>query len=302
VTLISVVIPTRDRAGVLGDCLETLRGQDIEPDSLEVVVLDDGSSCDLRPLVQAASSDRVPMRLERQRPAGLNPARNRGAQVARGPVVAYLDDDVLVSAGWARAIRDSFERDEWDALAGAIELKLEGPEPPWLTADLRTFLAELDLGPRARWLADEAGPFGANCAVRRSTVLDLGGFRPDLDRQGTALVSNGEIEFFQRLRRAGGRVAYAPDAHVLHRVPRDRLTLDWFKRRAFAQGVSDELMRGPARGPEWGRRLLREALRTARAGPIMLRRLGRSQATVNANIWLAYCEGRRNTLRELRLR
>jgi hypothetical protein len=99
------------------------------------------------------------------------------------------------------------------------------------------------------------------------------------------------------VRAAGGLLVYAPDAAVLHRVGGDRLTKRWFLRRAFAQGVSDELLREPARGVRRALRLAREAVRCGRAAPILARRLVEGRGPVDARIWMSYCRGRMAALR-----
>jgi hypothetical protein len=76
-------------------------------------------------------------------------------------------------------------------------------------------------------------------------------------------------------------------------VPAERLTEAWFRRRAFAQGVSDELLRAPAATqPERARRIARELVRGGRAAPILARRLAERRGSADARIWLSYCRGR----------
>src|SRR4029077_2517732 len=103
-------------------------------------------------------------------------------------IVAFLDDDTLVSPHWATAVIDAFERFGCDGLAGRIQLQLEGPEPRWLGTRLRAYLSELDFGPQAR-LLERGEPYGANCAVTASAARAIGGFRSGLDRTGTSLIS-----------------------------------------------------------------------------------------------------------------
>jgi glucosyl-dolichyl phosphate glucuronosyltransferase len=294
---LSAVVPTRDRPDLLADCLATLAAQRIDAGVLDVVVVDDGGTRDLAPAVAASTSARVPIRLVRQAPSGLNAGRDRGVAETEGEIVAFLDDDTLVSGHWAAAVLGAFARLGCAALAGRIELLLEGPLPRWLTPARRRYLSELELGGAARELDDEL-PFGANCAVTRAAYERAGGFRAGLDRDGVSLVSNGEIEFFARVRAQGGRVAYDPAAHVLHRVAAERLTEAWFLRRAFAQGISDELMCAPAAaGPERTRRIAREVVRGGRAAPILARRLAEGRGPADARIWLSYCRGRVAALR-----
>jgi len=302
---LSVIVPTHERPEALRRCLETLRAQDLARERFEVLVVDDGSRSDIAAVVDSvaaagAVAGAVAMRCERQPNGGLNSARNRGAQAATGDVLAFLDDDTLVSRGWAAAMLSAFERQPCAAVGGRVELSLEGPAPGWLTVR-RYYLAEYDLGSEPSWLEDDPVPVGANCAVRRSDFERIGGFRPGLDRVGGSLVSNGDTEFFRRLRAAGGRLRYEPAAHVLHCVPAERLTVPFFVRRHHSQGVSDELMFALEQPAPPARRAARAARALARQAPAMtntvLRDLARGRGLINARFFAAYWRGRFAALR-----
>ena len=246
---LSAIVPTHNRPDQLRACLETLRVQDADPGEVEVIVVDDGSPSEMTAVVaEVAAAGKIEMRCERLSAIGLNGARNHGAAVARGEVLAFLDDDTLVSGGWARALIQAFAEYPCAAAGGRVRLRLDGPEPSWLVTR-RCYLAEYDLGDEPFWVETDdidgrdAMPVGANCAVRRSDFERLGGFVVGLDRIGRSLVSNGDTEFFHRLRAADGSMRYVPEASVLHCVPADRLTVEFFTRRYYAQGISDELLR-----------------------------------------------------------
>lgn len=271
---LSAIVPTHNRPDVLERCLETLQSQDADSRDFEVVVVDDGSEVDVPALVsRVAARGPIPMRCERQELGGLNRARNRGVAASHGEVLAFLDDDTLVSAGWASALLRTFSEFPCAGIGGKVELALEAPAPPWLAARAY-YLAEYDLGPESRWLRGEPHsggdplPVGANCAVRRREFDRLDGFRSGLDRIGGSLVSNGDTDFFRRLRASGGRMRYEAQASVLHCVPRERLTLRYFAKRSYAQGISDELLFADPRPYSWRRRLGRA--RFAVAGLKML--------------------------------
>ena len=88
--LVSVVIPSYNCGGVIGDTLESVLAQDYP--ALEVIVVDDGSTDDTCDVV-ARYGDRVT--LLQQRNAGAAVARNAGIRCARGDYVALLDADDL---------------------------------------------------------------------------------------------------------------------------------------------------------------------------------------------------------------
>ena len=288
---LSVIIPTRDRPGLLRDCLRTIQTQHIGTGQVEVVVVDDGSEQRLEPVLAHALGP-IEIRCVRTPPGGLNAARNCGVHETTGTILAFLDDDTLLAPGWASAIIGAFESAECAGLAGRITLQFEGTPPRWLSKPQRDYLAEFDLGDQPRWLDRGPVPVGANCAVRREALQRIGGFRVGLDRLGSSLVSNGDTEFFRRLRTTGGRLRYEPAARVLHRVPPSRLTSSFFRRRAYAQGISDVLLaHTDGRG---SRSMLvgRELWRYGRAGPILARGLLTGAGPMNALQWTSYCHGR----------
>jgi glycosyltransferase involved in cell wall biosynthesis len=296
--VLTAIIPTHNRPMVLRRCLETLQQQEVDPGRFEVIVIDDGSPVDIGEVV-AEVSERGPLELrcERLELTGLNGGRNRGAALASGEVLAFLDDDTLVSRGWAPALLRAFEQHPCAAVGGKIELALEGPEPEWLPRR-RYYLAEYDLGPEPFWLDDElvdgrdSSPVGANCAIRRSEFERLGGFRSGLDRIADSLVSNGDTEFFRRLRAEGGRMRYEPDAGVRHCVPANRLTVDYFVKRHYAQGVSDELLLALRGEPvSWRRRRILLG-KLAESSERLAKDVMRGRGTVEGRFQFSYWAGR----------
>jgi glycosyltransferase involved in cell wall biosynthesis len=287
VPALAVVVPTRNRADLLADCLDSLARQTLA--DLEILVVDDGSD---QPLAAHVAKAAPRARCHRQEPGGLNAARNTAVELTSAPLIAFVDDDTLVPPQWAAAVVEAFATTDCSGLGGRVELVLPHDPPRWLTAARRSYLAEVELGPERRWMRGRELPVGANCAVRRPALEDIGGFRDGLDRVGTSLISSGDTDFFLRLRAAGGRLLYEPAAWLQHRVPADRLTFEWFRRRAYAQGISDELLQGD-RGRSRSSRLLRERVRSGRAAPIAAKAIVNRRGTANARIWLSYCRGRR---------
>jgi glycosyltransferase involved in cell wall biosynthesis len=294
--ILSVVIPTRGRPERLGACLASLATAHVPGGGWEVLVVDDGTEPPLEAQVAAfADAAGLEVRYLRQAPAGLNAARNRGAVEAAGEAVAFLDDDTVVDLEWPRAMAAAFADPECDAVAGRVALRLEEVAPVWLTPKLRRYLAEYDLGDAPRTVTGDPVPVGANCGVRRATWSAVGGFAAGLDRAGASLVSNGDTEFFRRLLAGGGRIRYVPEARVQHCVPAERLTLQFFRRRAYAQGASDALLAVAATGRAGT--MLREAVRAGRTAPIAARGVVEGRGATTAQFWLQYCRGRMSIIR-----
>lgn len=298
---LAVVVPTHERPDVLAGCLASLQAQTAPVGQVEVLVIDDGSKSDIGAVVEAATA-RGPLKIrcDRQELSGLNTARNRGVSGTTAEVVAFIDDDTLLAPEWATALLDAFRSENCAAVGGRTTLAVEGAEPAWV-AEWRYYLAEYDLGELRRPLEPgDPMPVGANCAVRREIFFSAGGFRPGLDRIGSSLVSNGDTEFFRRLRRKGHGLFYVGDAHAVHRVPRSRLTLEYFRRRHRAQGVSDELiLRSEGHAASLGHRvgLSREVARAAwRYGAAELRGRSAERERLLLGYWSSRLAATRLTL------
>jgi glycosyltransferase involved in cell wall biosynthesis len=202
---LSVAIPTRNRAGYLSVALESLSNQDLDHAAeLEIVVVDDAST-DATPSV-ASHAGIGYVRFDRER--GLNAARNAGVGATTAPLIAFIDDDVLVPKGWARALLDGAARHpEADAFGGPIRARFEGPTPRACGRE-KPAITTLDLG------SDDVEAqmvWGSNMIIRRSAIERYGHFDEALSGHGD------EEDWLLALRAAGGTIVYLAAAGVDHR-------------------------------------------------------------------------------------
>jgi glycosyltransferase involved in cell wall biosynthesis len=170
-TLVSVVIPTRNRWALLARAaLRSVRAQ--TGVATETIVVDDGST-DPMPEELSHGGDVRVVRLPDRR--GVAAARNAGIGIARGDWIAFLDDDDLWSPDKLRAQLDAAERDAADMVyAGVVSLDANG------TAQYAFPLPPSKELPR-RLLAGSALPAGcSNVIARTALVRELGGFDEEL--------------------------------------------------------------------------------------------------------------------------
>jgi glycosyltransferase involved in cell wall biosynthesis len=210
--MISIVIPTFNRANRLQELLESI-GRMHRPAHLawEVVVVDNNSN-DATPDVAGrfVQRDLFPVRYVFEGKQGISHARNRGVMEARGSVIACVDDDCVVHESWLAEIADEFARDEQlMMLGGRVELF----DPADAPMTVRTGRKRLDL-------TDDVTAFehliGCNLAFRRAAHERVGGFDPRYGAGSGLLPSNEDSEFAYRVVSLGGRVVYAPDVVVYH--------------------------------------------------------------------------------------
>jgi HAD superfamily hydrolase (TIGR01662 family) len=220
----AVVIPTIGRP-CLADCLDALDGSRGEPPE-EIVIVDDRPG-DGPPLPVPRGIDARVVRSGGRGPAA---ARNAGWTVTTAPWVAFLDDDVRVTATW----RDDLERD----------LKSASPETGGVQGRIRVPL------PRDRRPTDwERGTAGladawwitADMAYRRDALVETGGFDERFPR-----AFREDADLALRVMDAGWTLTRG-ERSTLHPV---RAASRWASLKAQAGNADDALMRA-VHGPHW---------------------------------------------------
>jgi glucosyl-dolichyl phosphate glucuronosyltransferase len=244
--LISVVLCTRNRADLLRRALDTLAAQDLDPSSYEIVLVDNASSDHTSQVVQAFPGAATLRHLREDR-IGLCVARNTGWRAARGAIVAYFDDDAEACSSWLTAVKDIFSRPDAarvGAVGGPVAPIWQMQRPDWLPDAVAGSLTIVDWGPNEKDILDLDREWlvGANMAVPRRVLEEVGGFHPLLDRIGSNLLSSGDVHLQKQIVRHGYSCVYSPAMAIRHLVPPSRLRKDWFRRRFFWQGVSDATM------------------------------------------------------------
>jgi GT2 family glycosyltransferase len=198
---LSVVIPTFRRPDLLERCLAAAASQDLDRQAYEIIVVNDGPDAVTRHLVESRAQRMTagPRIRYLAMPGRCGPAaaRNRGWHAAEGSIIAFTDDDTIPERQWLREGCAALTP-EWVAVWGRVRV----PVPPAATD------YERDAG-----RLDNAEFVTANCFVRRSALVTVGGF----DERFRAAWREDSDLFFSLLERAG-RVAPAPRAVVLHPV------------------------------------------------------------------------------------
>lgn len=220
---LSVVIATRDRAERLARLLSSLEGE--APTLLEVAVVDNGSSDGTGDLLARWCSSRPWARAQRHEPQGKSGALNAALGQVRSAWVAFLDDDVEVRPGWARALLDAAGSSDAVALQGRILPSAAALADPRSMARWRRLgtLPHVDLG---EGLAERRTLTGANMAVRRASLEAIGGFDERLGPGAAGLSEDTDLA--RRLRSAGGRILYVGSATVEHELDLERLSDEYF--------------------------------------------------------------------------
>ncbi len=120
----SVVLSTRDRPERLARCLSSLLA--LQYPSYEVIVVDNAPSTSATAdFIQQRYADEPKIRYVREDRPGLSAGRNRGIVGARGGIIAFTDDDVVVDAYWLAGLVQGFSVTENVACVTGLILPLE---------------------------------------------------------------------------------------------------------------------------------------------------------------------------------
>lgn len=103
--IISIIIITRNRADFLDHCLASIVNQAVYP--REVIVVDNASTDHTQSVIEKYKKI-LPIKLIRETRIGIPYARNTGMTIARGNIIAFLDDDCIASGMWLSSIEKFF--------------------------------------------------------------------------------------------------------------------------------------------------------------------------------------------------
>lgn len=233
---VSVVICayTEARWTDLVAAVDQVRRQSMPPREIIVVV-------DHNPRLQERAGAQFPdaVVVENKEQRGLSGARNSGVAVARGLVVAFLDDDALAAPDWLARLSAAYADPYVIGVGGTIEPMWLTGEPPWFPDEFNWVVGCTYRG-MPRTTARVRNLIGCNMSFRREVFQAVGGFRNDIGRIGTRPLGCEETEFCIRAVQHWPEHAllYEPKARVRHRVPSNRASWTYFRSRCYAEGLS----------------------------------------------------------------
>jgi glucosyl-dolichyl phosphate glucuronosyltransferase len=239
---ITVILCTYNRCEALAKALESIAASTL-PGAVawEVLVVDNNSGDRTREVAEkfyCQYPNRFRYLFEPQ--PGKSYALNAGIREARGNVLAFTDDDVVVEPTWLQNLTAPLQVKECAGVGGRVLPEQTFSPPRWVPlgdryalAPLAVFAPDLKAGPL------HEPPFGANMAFQKRVFEQYGGFRTDLGPRPGSEIRNEDTEFGLRLLAAGELLRYEPSAIVYHSVPRHRVTKQYFLTWRFDKARAD---------------------------------------------------------------
>lgn len=241
---VSVVVCTYNRKNFLKDCLNSIQETDFLKSQYEIIVVDGGSNDGTDALVRQLPGIRFVV----ERRFGLAYARNRGADLAKGTIVAYTDDDCIVDRHWLKHLVFALQQFPSIAAVGGPVCPIHPEAIP------KRILVKAALG-----LFDE----GDNMKLTKGIITSNAAFRKEIfqrarfddtlgaSRRGKLVLCGEDVDFCNSLTDFKLRILYTPSAKVYHQVQAKRLRVPYIIKHAVHNGITWTRMNLKKRSRVW---------------------------------------------------
>jgi glucosyl-dolichyl phosphate glucuronosyltransferase len=244
---ISVIICayTEKRWNELVAAVESVQKQTLPPKEIIVVI-------DHNPGLLLKVQENLPgiIAVENGEAKGLSGARNSGASMARGDVLAFLDDDAVAQPDWIESLAACYTDSQVVGVGGKINPLWIGSRPVWFPDEFNWVI-----GCSYKGMSTKNAPvrnlIGANMSMRKDVLVSVGGFRESFGcNKDTNTAPTGskwlhhhagdeETEFCIRVSQQlpDSVWLYTPSAVVLHHVSEQRTRWAYFFWRCYDEGL-----------------------------------------------------------------
>jgi glycosyltransferase involved in cell wall biosynthesis len=248
---VSIIIPTKDRSSDLKDVLTSLQLALVPDFSYEILVIDNASTDDTKQTVLDFLK-KLPIRYIFEPKLGLHNARNRGLKESDGDILAYIDDDILISKNWLCSIPLSFSLPDVVMATGNCFPLFDDSAPDWLVKfwNRRSLIREqanyffwpLSIIRFSHQECTRISPslvWGCNFLIKKQFLLDAKGFHPDALPSNLKFYRGDGESYLGRIAESMGLSAlYNSELSIFHKVHKSRLTESYFAQRGYNEGIT----------------------------------------------------------------
>ena len=233
---VSVVICcyTEERLHDTREAIASVHHQALRPDEI-ILVVDNNPKLYERLRGEMGQSVHVVLN---QGPAGVSGSRNAGIALARGDLVAFLDDDAVAESGWLARLTGLFSDPQVVGVGGRAVLRWAKRRPSWFPEEL-----DWTIGGSLNWLplvpTIVRNPHGFNMCFRREVFDTVGGFATEIGGVRQIPRSGEEADLSLRIRHRWptAKIVWEPNAVIVHKVPPAKVRFSMILRRAYWEGV-----------------------------------------------------------------
>ena len=239
---VSVVVCTytMDRYDVFTEAVESALAQTYDP--IEVVLVIDGNPEVYERAVGDFGDRENVVISDNDENQGISYSRTRGAELASGEIVAFIDDDGVAEEDWIANLVETYEKTDAVAVAGYVAPDWQTEKPDFFPEEFYWLVGCTEVG-FAEDGEEVRNGYGSNVSYKRDVFLDVGGYDVNTGRKGDRHIQAHEAPVGIRIREAYGQgVVYIEDAIVHHKLFAYRGEFRWLVFRSFWQGFSKRVM------------------------------------------------------------
>ena len=248
---LSVIIPTHNRGKQLkqgiGSVLKIINESDCE-----LIVVDNNSSDGTRKIIKGYKNTRYVF----ENSTSFSKARNTGATMAKGKILLYLDDDVIIQKGSLISTIQVFEKyKDCGVIAGRILPKFIRKPPKWTLECQKSFngwsLYNSDQIPDLKDdIQEVTWAAGPAMAIRHDLFNQIGGFPPDtvgVETNNTEglfeklYIGPGDYGVCYMIRKIGFKLYYSSKLSVFHIISPIRLSISFWRSRIIGEGQHEAI-------------------------------------------------------------
>ena len=239
-TVISIIIPTYNRAHMLDITIESFVNQNYPPGEYEIIIVDNNSTDNTREIVNHwIKKSSIPIQYVFEKKQGVHYARNTGAKISQGDILYFTDDDMLSDPDLLTEIIKPFSIDDGiGSVTGKILPKFEKTPPQWILDYCSNEILSLQDKKEDLIIAPyDCGVFSCHQAIRRDVFFSSGGFNPE--NTAGVMIGDGETGLNIKIADLGYKFAYTSRSIIYHMIPMNRTTLQYLVTRLGNQGFCD---------------------------------------------------------------
>jgi len=225
----SIIIPTYNRADELLKLLPSLDNQDFPKEKYEIIISDDGSQDSTKEvIIDFQNKMSVKIIYMPHENIGPGKSRNIGMEHSNGDYMIFIDSDTIIPKEWLREIDNALQNNKIDAFGGPDKSSDDFPDKvKAIDYSMTSFIGTGGMrGKKGKSLA-KYFPRSFNMGISREVYEKIGGM--------SELRHGQDIEYSNRIHRAGFNVQFIPDAFVYH-LRRTNFTK--FFKQVFNWGVA----------------------------------------------------------------
>lgn len=237
----SIIISTTGRKNKLALILRSLINQKNYHYPIEIIIIDSRNKSNSRaPAYIRSFTNKITIKYYYRTNSCHSEAKNFGIIMAQYPILILLDDDIIPqNTEWLVNITRPFEKLDAKAVCGKILLN---GDLPFQCGIFQSLFTHLDEGNTNKFLNLGHAPPHAHFAVLKSVLFSIGGYRRELGRRKSLLLSGEDDEVSLAISKLNFRIYYAADAVVSHDCNPSRFSKTFLFQRVFWQGITDVIV------------------------------------------------------------